>query len=343
MSALLDRGADSGYIFSSSVFCFQLMHELAPRLGHDLCRSFVALELAAFADDSTFRVRKATAQSFGNVCEMVGESFTVQKLLPCYVRLSKDIIWGTRASAAKSIVAVTKVVGPDTRSEVLIPMFLRFAKDSSRWVRNGAYEILGPFLHALGPELASKELVTYFANIPTMSSAVVDQEVNYHAAFNLPAVVQTIGADRWSEIEPCFQALAKDQKFPVRRTLAYSLHELSALLGPSLTESALLPALDAFLRDLDEVRYGVLKNFALLLRGMTAPKRVGYLEVLWLVQKQNENWRWRLLWAKQLGAFAKLFSAQHTVTDIMPLTFALCRDQVAAVRRTAAKAVRKKT
>lgn len=70
------------------------MHELAPRLGHDLCRSFVALELAAFADDSTFRVRKATAQSFGNVCEMVGEAFTVSKLLPCYVRLSRDLIWG---------------------------------------------------------------------------------------------------------------------------------------------------------------------------------------------------------------------------------------------------------
>jgi hypothetical protein len=36
----------------------QLMNELAPLLGRDLCMNFVALELAAFADDSTFRVRK---------------------------------------------------------------------------------------------------------------------------------------------------------------------------------------------------------------------------------------------------------------------------------------------
>lgn len=109
----------------------QLMHELAPRLGHDLCRSFVALELAAFADDSTFRVRKATAQSFGNVAEIVGEQFTVNKLLPCYVRLSKDLIWGVRQSCAKSLVAVTRVVGLQTRTEVMIPMFERFAKDVS--------------------------------------------------------------------------------------------------------------------------------------------------------------------------------------------------------------------
>jgi hypothetical protein len=68
-----------------------LMNELAPQLGQILCQNFIALELAAFADDSTFRVRKATAQSFGNVCQTAGADFTVQKLLPPYLKLSKDL------------------------------------------------------------------------------------------------------------------------------------------------------------------------------------------------------------------------------------------------------------
>jgi hypothetical protein len=72
------------------------MNELAPMLGRDLCMNFVALELTAFADDATFRVRKATAQSFGNVCKVVGPTFTVNRLLPPYVKLSKDMIWGVR-------------------------------------------------------------------------------------------------------------------------------------------------------------------------------------------------------------------------------------------------------
>ena len=42
----------------------QLMHALAPMFGYDLCKSFVALELAAFADDSMLKVRKSTAQCF---------------------------------------------------------------------------------------------------------------------------------------------------------------------------------------------------------------------------------------------------------------------------------------
>lgn len=121
-----------------------------------------------------------------------------------------------------------------------------------------------------------------------MSSAIVDQEVNYHAAFNLPAVLTTVGAARWDELQGCFAALVKDTKFPVRRTLAYSLHELAAILGPALTEQSLLPALDTFLRDLDEVRYGVLKNFALIMRAITPAKRIAYLEVIWMVQVRTQ-------------------------------------------------------
>jgi hypothetical protein len=60
---------------------------------------------------------------------VVGETFTVNKLLPCYVRLSKDIIWGVRKGCVDSIVAVCSAVPESVRKEVFIPMFERFAKD----------------------------------------------------------------------------------------------------------------------------------------------------------------------------------------------------------------------
>jgi len=86
-----------------------LMNVLAPLFGAPLCQNFIALELAAFADDSTFRVRKATAQSFGQVCQTVGGEFTVSKLLPHFVRLSRDFIWGVRKGCVESMVAVAAV------------------------------------------------------------------------------------------------------------------------------------------------------------------------------------------------------------------------------------------
>jgi hypothetical protein len=114
----------------------------------------------------------------------------------------------------------------EERAKVFIPMFERFTKDASRWVRNGAFEVLGPFLHVLGPKLVrgvawrkrhsalpcvsclshplsaavlqiTKEMLRHYTTIPDLTNAVVDQEVTFFCAFNLPAVALTLGPDRW--------------------------------------------------------------------------------------------------------------------------------------------------
>lgn len=49
-------------------------------------------------------------------------------------------------------------------------------------------------------------------------------------------------------------------QWKVRRTLAFSIHELAVILGDQLTAADLVPIFNAFLKDLDEVRIGVLKH-----------------------------------------------------------------------------------
>ena len=46
----------------------------------------------------------------------------------------------------------------------------------------------------------------------------------------------------------------------MRRTLAYSLHELALIVGEDITARDLEPVFDGFLSDLDEVRIGVIKH-----------------------------------------------------------------------------------
>lgn len=50
------------------------------------------------------------------------------------------------------------------------------------------------------------------------------------------------------------------QQWKVRRTLAFSIHELAVILGDQLTAADLVPIFNGFLKDLDEVRIGVLKH-----------------------------------------------------------------------------------
>jgi serine/threonine-protein phosphatase 4 regulatory subunit 1 len=300
----------------------QILNELAPLLGRDLIKSFVCHEMVAFADDPIFRVRKAAAQNFGNVCATAGGDVTVQRLvsesvgrfaailmsnrlrgwcrsallfpsrivrcmcpvqLPAFVKLSSDVIWGVRKGCVESLVSVAKVVPPEDRSKTFIPMFERFTKDASRWVRNGAFEVLGPFIHVLGTKLVSRELLRLYTTIPDLSNAIVDQEVTFFCAFNLPAVALTLGPERWDELVECFDRLVKDSKFHVRRTLACSLHELAAILGFRLTEKHLVPAMDLFLKDLDEVKVGILKNLAKMLKWVRSPMRYddGFAHARW--------------------------------------------------------------
>lgn len=49
-------------------------------------------------------------------------------------------------------------------------------------------------------------------------------------------------------------------QWKVRRTLAFSIHELAVILGDQLTAADLVPIFNGFLKDLDEVRIGVLKH-----------------------------------------------------------------------------------
>jgi serine/threonine-protein phosphatase 4 regulatory subunit 1 len=91
--------------------------------------------------------------------------------------------------------------------------------------------------------------------------------------------------------------LTKDGQFKVRRSLAFSLHEVAKILGTQLTESALLPTLEAFLKDLEEVKVGVITHLAKFFEILSPSIREEYLYVLDDIRKDS-NWRFRKLLAK---------------------------------------------
>lgn len=63
-------------------------------------------------------------------------------------------------------------------------------------------------------------------------------------------------------------------QWKVRRTLAFSIHELAVILGDQLTAADLVPIFNGFLKDLDEVRIGVLKHLYDFLKvGRTIKKK----------------------------------------------------------------------
>ncbi|XP_043395816.1 serine/threonine-protein phosphatase 4 regulatory subunit 1 isoform X13 [Chelonia mydas] len=123
-------------------------------------------------------------------------------------------------------------------------------------------------------------------------------------------------------------------EWKVRRTLAFSIHELAVILGDQLTAGDLVPVFNGFLKDLDEVRIGVLKHLHDFLKLLHLDKRREYLYQLqeFLVTDNSRNWRFRYELAEQLILLLDLYSARDVYDYLRPIALSLCADKVSSVR-----------
>ena len=79
----------------------------------------------------------------------------------------------------------------------------------------------------------------------------------------------------------------------MRRTLAFSLHEVAKIIGADLTEKDLMPVLYHFLKDVNEVKEGVSQNLPKLLMVMSESQREAYVEKIAQTQIDKQDWRRR--------------------------------------------------
>ncbi|XP_035726061.1 serine/threonine-protein phosphatase 4 regulatory subunit 1-like isoform X1 [Vespa mandarinia] len=185
-------------------------------------------------------------------------------------------------------------------------------------------------------DIVPQDLVDYFVSMAE-PELCEEGEISYHCAFSFPAVTLTLGKENWPYLKKAYQSLAGAKQWKVRRTLASSIHEIAIILGEELTATDLVPIYDGFIKDLDEVRIGVLKHLATFLKILKPNYRWHYLPRLhnFLVTDNEWNWRFRKELATQLLEVVTLFNANDVAQYIAPLSLKLLIDKVAAVRQVA--------
>ncbi len=68
------------------------------------------------------------------------------------------------------------------------------------------------------------------------------------------------GVNSWPKLKPLYETLSRDSRWKVRRSLAFSIHEMAKILGPDIAESELLGILFKFMQDNNDVREGITFN-----------------------------------------------------------------------------------
>ncbi|XP_073686905.1 serine/threonine-protein phosphatase 4 regulatory subunit 1 isoform X2 [Garra rufa] len=181
----------------------------------------------------------------------------------------------------------------------------------------------------------------YLSMTDPSRAQTVDMEIAKHCAYSLPGVALTLGRQNWHCLRDTYETLASDMQWKVRRTLAFSIHELALILGDQLTAAHLVPIFNSFLKDLDEVRIGVLKHLYDFLKLLHQDTRRKYLYQLqeFLVTDNSRNWRFRSELSEQLVLLLELYSAQDVHDYLRPLALCLCTDRVSSVRWTSYRLV----
>ncbi|KAL0977912.1 hypothetical protein UPYG_G00163130 [Umbra pygmaea] len=188
--------------------------------------------------------------------------------------------------------------------------------------------------HKLQNVIPQQLLDQYLSMTDPARAQTVDTEIAKHCAFSLPGVALTLGRQNWHCLKDTYETLATDVQWKVRRTLAFSIHELAVILGDQLTAADLVPIFNGFLKDLDEVRIGVLKHLYDFLKLLHAEKRREYLYQLqeFMVTDNSRNWRFRYELAEQLILIIELYSHRDVYDYLRQIALTLCSDKVSEVR-----------
>ncbi|XP_071958559.1 serine/threonine-protein phosphatase 4 regulatory subunit 1-like isoform X2 [Antedon mediterranea] len=243
-----------------------------------------------------------------------------------------------------SNIASTRFIGQrlDEKTMSIVNGVLEQDDDMKDWTEAE----VKPRLNIGAPQLSRTQKVIpcelleqYLNMIEPSKSQTVDTEIAKHCAFSLPGVSLTLGRRNWKCLKEVYDTLACDMQWKVRRTLAFSIHQMAVILGDEITTTDLVPVFNSFLRDLDEVRIGVLKHFADFIKLLKPDLRRQYLIRMndFLTTDNQRNWRFRQELAEQLIFMCGLYSAKDVCKYLFPIALTLAGDRVADVRFLAYK------
>ncbi|KAH9374137.1 hypothetical protein HPB48_005406 [Haemaphysalis longicornis] len=169
----------------------------------------------------------------------------------------------------------------------------------------------------------------------------VDSEMRQRCAHCLPAVALTLGRRFWPCLRTTYQSLVSDERWKVRHIVASCLHELATMLGPQIASQDLVPSFEAFVRDVDEVRVGLLKRLGRLLRSLSKRDQRRSLPLLegFLCTERRGNWRDRHILSGQLCELAELYDPEDINQYLVPIASQLLLDQSAEVRHKSIESV----
>lgn len=294
--------------------------------------------LDAFCDDPVWNVRQSVLFALPAVLSRLPTALKRAQALKTVQKLVSDPAVGVRKSVLEVLGELIYAFRGDEGGppKELLSLFLGEEslpkKDGSHGQSSGP-----PWINLISISLNGVQLS---ADAQSPLEAPLDDPARaLICAFNLPAVILTLGPRRWGELRGTYLKFAQMEIPGILRTLAASIGEVARIIGPEQAHTDLVHTWLCFAKFKDSmVRLKSLESLEGFLGALNAEDRlliVSSLEDIWT--NHLRSWKKRELLAQMLGSIASSFvETPQTLGRLLRLAF---RDGYATVRNAGVKSV----
>ena len=186
--------------------------------------------------------------------------------------------------------------------------------------------------------------------IDEIKKKLSEENMGYYFAYNFPAILYCYGSDHWPKLKPIYIDFCFETDIKIRRSIIASFHEISKIIGQSITENELLPIYDTFLGSNNKlernlaVRY--LPKILMQVDKEKKKKYFKYLEAASIfidnigskVRNFNFiNWKNKLDVIEGILCYYNLYDNDIIYKSIFPQCITFCLDDIYRVRITSSK------
>jgi serine/threonine-protein phosphatase 4 regulatory subunit 1 len=320
--------------------------------------------------DDMFRVRRACAEALPDISKVVSDDIRAGVLIEIFLRLAQDPSKIVRQHILLSSGKFIATLPAEMVSETLLNYFCSTADGPCGDITMDA-ELIQQCAYSFPAVLCKLGRARWFES-PDGGRGAGSGSGLSHAN----ATGTTLGRDSFqSDSERCSSLLKRtywkllgSNSIPVKRTLAYSLHEIASILCHSeepgrpdsetddlplplperqehavenneknLIEDELTMVFEIMLQESEVIQMGVIKNIASFVKLLSQPCRSSYLPLLYDIVHNTNPFKWRIrkYIALQLTDLVVLPEPCVLVNTLFPLTMTLMQDPIASVRKSA--------
>jgi serine/threonine-protein phosphatase 4 regulatory subunit 1 len=242
----------------------------------------------------------------------------LQEIFPLLSSLGNDKDAEVRNSCVEQVSRISSVCPAPIRTGQLENLYLKFMQDKHKKVKINAFKYLGRFLETLQNLQISDEFLEQYVETGMKSK---NKELLFYCAYNIPGILFILKGDSWSSLEELYTKLSKSQDVRIKKTLAYSIHEIAKLIGQEQSEDLLIKFVNLYLNDnLKEIKSGVIRHLHEFCAVISPDERLQFLNVY---KSADEDRSMVDLYAESIGDFAVLFQPENVTPTLLPLFYNL--------------------